>query len=463
VSPPRQPTFAELDAVLGHLVRRPADDPTKLVLAVLTRALSVGYRPSTVRSYCRSRLASNQPALALCSHDPSWSRLLTAVASHLRRLSLPAGRRSLAVATSRRLIGRLTAPLPPPSDDDSGHPPISPRLETHLRYLFAVIGVGILRDVKAQPGDPGATSSAGFDAVGLISASRIAVRTGQDRRAASRQLKLAAGPAGMLLQVSAAPGNSARYRLRQLGPRGREAVEDQYDAVGLLAGIPAAELVVHPEAEPVEKGLFETPVLPPVSEPDSEPELAVELLQNCAHPAIGYDLGGTVFLVGFFDALGVDPEPLGVSKRSAATARKALATLGLMRGCPPASVREILNARAVTSGAFARARDAETARAAAAAARTEAVQNARATRSEAGPVIKKTLGKMLAAAGPVPADPTEARTWAGRMRQLYGQVNVPDALHEALRAQLRGKLAAAGWDAPTARAAALRIAAKPAA
>lgn len=275
----------------------------------------------------------------------------------------------------------------------------------------------------------------------------------------SRQLKLAAGPAGMLLQVSAAPGNSARYRLRQLGPRGREAAEDQYDTVGLLAGIPAVELVVHPEAAPVEEGLFEAPVSLPVSEPDSEPELAVELLQNCDHPSFGHDLGGTVFLVGFFDALGVDPEPLGVSKRGAAAARKTLATLGLMRGCPPAAVREILNARAVTSGAFARARDAEAARAAAAAERTEAVLNARATRSEAAPAVKKVLGKMLGLAGPVPADPTEARMWAGRMRQLYGQMNGPDALHEALRAQLRGKLVAAGWDAPTARMAVLRIAA----
>jgi hypothetical protein len=465
----RQPTFTDLDVVLGPVVRRTADDPTKLALAVITRGLDAGVRPSTIRSYSSSRLTSNPSALALVTSNTSWSKLLTSSQTHLRRLSLPAGRGVVAVATSRRLIGRLTSPLPPTSSatpaTSAGHPTpaISPRLETSLRYLTAVIGVGIIRDVKAKPGDPGATASAGFDAVALVSASRLAVRTGQDRKAVSRQLTLAAGPAGMLSVVSAAPGNSSRYRLRQLGPAGRESVEDLYDAVGLLAGIPVADLALQPPVDEAQNGLFEAPVLPFDPGVVPEPELAVELLQNAAHPGFSYDLGGPVFLTGFFDALDIDPTPLGLSKRTAAAARKPLAELGLVRGCAPSAVRAILDARAVASGAFARARDAEAARAAAAAVRTEAVLTARKSRTAAAPAIKKVLGKMLTVAGPVPADPAAAGTWVRGMRHLYGQAGVPDTLHEAVRAQLRAKLLAAGWDTPRARTAALRIAAKPAA
>lgn len=462
---PRQLSFAELDGALGSVLRRPADDPTKFALAVITRSLSLGIRPSTTRAFCSSRLASTHHALPLFSHDRSWSRLLSVCQAWLRRTSLPAGRRSLAVATSRRLVGLVVSSLPPSPVDSTGHPlpAISPRLEVSVRYLTAVIGTGILRDVKAKPGDPGASSAAGFDAVALVSASRLAVRSGQQRQAVSRQLALAAGPAGMLSLVSAAPGNSSRYRLHQLGPKGREAIENHFDAVGLLAGIPAADLALNPDPDDGAAGLFEAADLPTVSGPGSEPALAVELLQNCGHPAFSYDLGGPVFLVAFFDALGVEPGTLGISKRTASTARKMLAELGLVRGCAAADVRGILSARAASSGAFDRAREAETARKAAAAARTEAVLTARATRKEAAPDVRKLLGKMLAMAGPVPVDPAAARDWAKAMRHLYGQAAVPDAMHDAVRAQLRTKLTAAGWDASTARAGALRIAVKPAA
>jgi hypothetical protein len=401
---PRSARASATAALLGPALRSSRGTPHVRVLAVLAKAAAAGIPLNATKTFL---LASDRPDIAAVAAQTRLLGSLHASAAARARLSSCAGgRAALTDRVATNLVGHLLLPAPV-----SG---LSVKRVVAARAALAWIGGDILRS----------TDEHGYDSA-LFSVQRLADGMSVSRSNAGFVLT-ACVELGWLTRTTDNAGAPNRYRIAPLTGAHKAAVWDLREVVDALVGQCAG-------------GDDEYPY--------TNPDRAGRLLRSAGHPAWAYTgLGLTGLLVAVADQANVDPSVLGPGVGTVRKARGAITAAGLDVG----DLTESLNRLAHETGASIRSVEASQATDRAAAARLEAVKAERA--------LRKVVGLILKAGGPIPdfktAEVEVLRTWAaaviaaGRIAVHGGPRKAPvwAGTLEPLGVELNRRLRKAGSD-----------------
>jgi len=442
--------WATLNAALGPALRRcpPGSTPATRLRRVVTAGLAAGIPPATIRTWTTRIARTDHPDVAtLAATNATWHRTIASCRSRLATLARAGGRRRIALAVARRVVGHVLGDTPlflRPTSGGVDPVPLSAHRSLQARRALAAIGVDVVRTAGADD-----HPQSGFDTA-LLTKPRVAAMLGVSVASAGRLMADLEG-LSWLRRVSTRPGGGVRYRLGRLTASESDRLWEYAPVVdgvlGVLHGDDAGDTGVSADAD-----------------------LAVQWMLHAGHPAVSYGPDGVrLWAVGLADSLGIDPVGLGVPKRAVPGIRRQLADWGVARDVD-VDLGAVLDRAAAETGADQRARDAAEQHRRQAAERVREVERVKELRARVRPALDAVLlavtprnrrgGTPKKSRVPDGAAPGEVKkAWWLRVRAALSQtelVHDPAALAE-FRTLLVRRLVRDGWDKSKARAVAERV------
>ncbi|MET3142486.1 UNVERIFIED_ORG: hypothetical protein ABIB13_002203 [Arthrobacter sp. UYEF2] len=424
MSPLRSPDSALIEALVKTASAYPSDrtSPQAFVLAVGTRAFSLGLTENDLRRFLLKQTDSHPGLSDLLSNRFAFRRFLSATQSAAFSSS-PQGAEKNALRTARLTLGRILSPV----DVPEGEPGLSAARMIRARATLAMLGDEQLKSIRSE----------GWNTI-MVSRPWLALRAGTSSPTAKASLDDLVSM-GWIRPVGGVRSDSAR-RFKASGKltraQGQVIPPDPdhllYQAIGNLAGL---------EADPDQ--------VADVAQLNDEPNRVSELIQSVTHPAWSYGsepLSFRTWLVALATAAEVDPSTLDVGSRYIPKARKALAAAGVG---DTSGLTAALDSWAQQTGAFEAAAQAKATYKEAAAERTSELARVRAIRAD----VKAELDRLV---GPVSSFPAAGSSRDLVNEWLHGATGVVarqvlvEARHKAMVRELGKRFSSRGWERDTA-------------
>lgn len=255
------------------------------LLHVLVAISANGEHPNAHRGRLIAQTLRPDVALLAGRHnDTGWRYLCRAAEKYLAARQAPDLARDLKVATARRLILRLTAPVDWPVADqvaDQVVVQVADQVVVRSRFALAIVAADLMA---------GHDRPEHFEA-SMMSAAKLAALTGVSESTAARHLKhMVKG--GWLRISSQSHRTATRYKMCF--------IKGGHELDGWAWAPTLATLIG-----------------------DDTDDLLAKVIQSATHPFWAYtDQGPFMWLTLFADTAGIDPVALGVGRRAVAPLRK---------------------------------------------------------------------------------------------------------------------------------------------
>lgn len=409
MSPSHSPDPSLIEKLVITASAYPSDrtTPQAFVLAVGTRAFSVGIEENDLGLFLKKQTASHPGLSDLLANRSAYRRLVSSARSAALSSS-PAGADQNALRTARVTMGRILSPI----EVAEGETPLSAVRQIRARVALAILANEQLKSIR---------SDQGWNTI-MVSYAWLALRMGASWPTAKAALNDLVGLGWIRELAGSRPDSARRFKIssgRLTRSQGQVIEPDHlYQAIGLLAQLNDATNRV------------------------------TELIRVVAHPAWSYGpdpLGQRTWLLALASAAGVDPVQLGVGSRYIPKARKALEVAGLW---DTTSLREPLDEWAERTSAFEAASQAKALYKENAAQRTDELAMTRALRAQA----KKDAEAFFGPTSSIPAAGSSRdrmNAWLEGATGVMGRKVLADAQIKAMDRELGKRFKARGYEGDT--------------